>query len=221
VASGLTAAGVGIAAVAAGPRAAAVAGLLAGAVWAYDLSGKAGPVSTGLMAGTRGLDVLLGASSGGVPGLRRAALPAALLGVHTAGVTALSRGEVHGTSAGTARAATAVTVTVASLVPLLTAARAGSAHGTASTSGRGAGWLSAVVAAGASAAYGSSVGRAQARAVTDPAAPVARAATVAGIRGMVPLQGGLIAASGEAGAALAFGAASFAARSLSRWGTPT
>lgn len=217
LASGLTVAGVGLAAAGGGPRAAGVAAVLAGAVWAYDLSAKAGPVSTAVMAGTRGLDVLLGASAGGAAGLRRAAVPAGLLFVHTAGVTALSRGEVHGTSASVARGATSVTGAVAALVPLLASARAGGAP----AGSRVAPWLAAVVATGASAAYGSSVGRAQARAVTDPTGPTARAATVAGIRGMVPLQSGLLAAAGETGAAVALGAATYATRSLLRKGSPT
>ena len=72
LATGLTATGVGLAAVAGGVPAAVVASALAGAVWAYDLSAKSGPVSTAVMASTRGLDVLLGAAAGGAPALRRA-----------------------------------------------------------------------------------------------------------------------------------------------------
>ena len=119
LAAGLTATGVGLAAVAGGPPAAAVAALLAGAVWAYDLSAKSGPGSTAVMASTRGLDVLLGAAAGGAPALRSALAPAALLAAHTAGVTALSRGEVHGTSSSTARGAVAVTAVVSALVSSL------------------------------------------------------------------------------------------------------
>ena len=215
LASGLTVTGVGVAAVAGGPAAAAVATVLAGAVWAYDLSAKSGPGSTAVMASTRGLDVLLGASAGGVPALGRALAPAALLVAHTASVTALSRGEVHGTSPATARGAVGVTALVACVVPVLAAARAGT--------GRPArrGWVAAGVAVAAASAYASSVGRAQAAAVSDPGAATARRATVAGIRGMVPLQSALVASAGEAGTALALGALSWVARSATRKGSPT
>ena len=215
LASGLTVTGVGLAAVAGGPVAAAVATTLAGAVWAYDLSAKSGPGSTAVMASTRGLDVLLGASAGGLPALGRALAPAALLAAHTAGVTALSRGEVHGTTAATARGALGVTAAVAALVPVLAGARAGT--GRTTRQGR----LAAGIAVAAAGAYASSVGRAQAAAVGDPGATTARRATVAGIRGMVPLQSALVASAGEAGTAVALGALSWAARSATRKGSPT
>ena len=215
LASGLTVTGVGLAAVAGGPVAAAVATTLAGAVWAYDLSAKSGPGSTAVMASTRGLDVLLGASAGGLPALGRAIAPAALLAAHTAGVTALSRGEVHGTTAATARGALGVTAAVAALVPVLAGTRAGT--GRTTRQGR----LAAGIAVAAAGAYASSVGRAQAAAVGDPGATTARRATVAGIRGMVPLQSALVASAGEAGTAVALGALSWAARSATRKGSPT
>lgn len=217
LASGLTVTGVGIAAVAGGAPAAAVATVLAGAVWAYDLSAKSGPGSTAVMASTRGLDVLLGAAAGGLPALRQAVAPAVILAAHTAGVTALSRGEVHGTAPATARGAVGVTALVTGLVPLLASsrARAGSPRGSRD------GWVATAVAVAAATAYASSVGRAQAAAVTDPGAATTRRATVAGIRGMVPLQSALVASAGEAGAALALGGLSWVARSATRKGSPT
>ena len=208
--AGLTATGVGLAAAAGGVPAAAVATALAGAVWAYDLSAKSGPGSTAVMASTRGLDVLLGAAAGGAPAVRSALVPAALVAAHTAAVTALSRGEVHGTSTSTARGAAVVTGVVAALVPTVAAGRGGRQH-----------WGTAAVAACAAASYASSVGRAQLAAVRDPGAATTRAATVAGIRGMVPLQAGLVAAAGEVRGALALGAVSWAARSAMRRGSPT
>ncbi|HQY34349.1 MAG TPA: UbiA family prenyltransferase [Actinotalea sp.] len=212
--AGLTATGVGLAAAAGGVPAAAVATALAGAVWAYDLSAKSGPGSTAVMASTRGLDVLLGAAAGGAPAVRSALVPAALVAAHTAAVTALSRGEVHGTSTSTARGAAVVTGVVAALVPTVAAGRGGRQHwGTAA--------VAAAVAACAAASYASSVGRAQLAAVRDPGAATTRAATVAGIRGMVPLQAGLVAAAGEVRGALALGAVSWAARSAMRRGSPT
>lgn len=211
--AGLTATGVGLAAAAGGVPAAAVATALAGAVWAYDLSAKSGPGSTAVMASTRGLDVLLGAAAGGAPAVRSALVPAALVAAHTAAVTALSRGEVHGTSTSTARGAAVVTGVVAALVPTVAAGRRG-------RRGRQH-WGTVAVAACAAASYASSVGRAQLAAVRDPGAATTRVATVAGIRGMVPLQAGLVAAAGEVRGALALGAVSWAARSAMRRGSPT
>ena len=94
LATGLSAAGVGLAAAAGGRPALRIAVPLAVTVWTYDLVAKptaAGPL---VMAAARGLDVALGA--GGQ--LRPAAWPALTVAVHTAGVTGLSRGEVHGAS---------------------------------------------------------------------------------------------------------------------------
>lgn len=170
VAGGLTAAGLGIAAAAGGRPALVTAGLLAGAVWAYDTTLKDGPAGPAAMAACRGLDVLLGASGNG--GTRAAAVPAALLAAHTAGVTLLSRGEVHGTSPTVARAATGATVATAAVAAL-----------------RDRRPLGAALAA----TYAVAVGRAQAAAVTSPDAGTVRRATGAGIRGMIPLQAALLA----------------------------
>lgn len=211
--AGLTAAGVGLAAVAGGMPAAAVATALAGAVWAYDLSAESGPGSTAVMASTRGLDVLLGAAAGGAPAVRSALVPAALLAAHTASVTALSRGEVHGTSPATARGAAVVTGVVAALVPSVAAGRLSARDRS--------GWGAVAVAACAAASYASSVGRAQLAASRDPGAATTRQASVAGIRGMVPLQAGLVAAAGELRGALALGVVSWAAGSAMRRGSPT
>ncbi|MFE5887961.1 SCO3242 family prenyltransferase [Streptomyces sp. NPDC056462] len=102
VAAGLTAAGLGLAAAAGGRRSVGAALPLAGLVWAYDLKLKSTSARGVVMAGTRVLDVLAGAV---VPGadapsvgvaLRRAAVPAGLVGVHTGTLMALSRHEVGG-----------------------------------------------------------------------------------------------------------------------------
>ncbi|MET0424904.1 MAG: SCO3242 family prenyltransferase, partial [Actinoplanes sp.] len=110
VAAGLTVAGVGLATLTAGRRGAALALPLAGAVWAYDLWGKntaAGPL---MMSVCRGLDVLLGAGRGRIG----RAVPAALtVAAHTYTVTALSRREVSGGSAGLPAATLAGTIAVA------------------------------------------------------------------------------------------------------------
>jgi 4-hydroxybenzoate polyprenyltransferase len=198
VAGTLTAAGVAAAAVGGGRRSAATAVVLAAAVWAYDLSPKQGALSVATMASTRGLDVLLGASAGGLSGLRAAALPAAMVAVHTAGVTALSRGEVHGGSTGVARAcvtATALVAAASALRPVPTAGR-----------GRAGGVLGAAVSVALTGAYAVSVLRAQLSAVRSPDAGTVRRATGAGIRGLVPLQSAALAASGHHAAALGLAA---------------
>ena len=93
LAAGLTTAGVGVAGLAGGRRALAVAVPLAATVWAYDLKLKATPAGPAAMATARALDVLLGAGAGS---LRAAAPPAAIVAAHTLAVTTLSRREVSG-----------------------------------------------------------------------------------------------------------------------------
>ncbi|MEQ0560772.1 SCO3242 family prenyltransferase [Amycolatopsis sp. NEAU-NG30] len=195
VATGLTAGGLGIAAVAGGRRALRVAVPLAATVWAYDFVLKntvLGPVA---MAAARSLDVLLGA------GGSRAALPAALtVGAHTLAVTALSRSEVDG-----AKPALPATTLAA----------------TAGVSFAGAGAGGGALASGLVGTYALTTGRAQYDAVRDPAAPKIRRAVGAGIHGMIPLQAGLIARTGAWRSALAVAVAFPIARALSRKVSPT
>lgn len=184
VAAGLTGAGLGLAALAGGRDALAIAAPLAAAVWAYDTGLKKTPLAPAAMAVCRSLDVLLGA---GRAGAVRALVPAAVLGGHTLGVTALSAGEVHGASP--ARAAAALTMTSASAL--------------ASASGRGGARAHRVAALAAATGYGVTVGARQYAAVRTPTAAAVRTATAAGIHGMVPLQAALTAGRGGVlGAAL-------------------
>ena len=133
IASALMAAGVGLAAAGGGRRSLGVAAPLVVAIVLYNTVAKdtaAGPVS---MAACRGLDVLMG--GGGA----RASLPAAAtVALHTAGVTATSRGEVHGGSVGTARAGLAITgaTTLAAAAGLGTAAAARRRPTTTGSGGR-------------------------------------------------------------------------------------
>jgi 4-hydroxybenzoate polyprenyltransferase len=193
VAGGLTAAGLGIAGLAGGRRTLAVAAVLATAVWAYDLAPKQGPLSVATMASTRGLDVLLGASAGGGPAFRSATAPAALVALHTAGVTALSRGEVRGGSVAVAQGCVATTsaVAVGSAVRALTAPASGTK-----------GFVSLALSLALTGWYAVSVLRGQVAAVRTPDAATARRATGIGIRGLVPLQSAAIAAAGNPGLAL-------------------
>ncbi|WP_336922915.1 SCO3242 family prenyltransferase, partial [Aquipuribacter sp. SD81] len=126
LAGGLTAAGVAVAGLAGGRRAVGVAGLLAAAVWTYDLAGKRGPLAPVSMSLTRALDVLLGATASR-GGTARGLVPALVVGVHTLGVTDLSRDEVHGSSGSApvrAQAATASATVGALAAAAVTAAGA-------------------------------------------------------------------------------------------------
>ncbi len=199
VAGGLTAAGVGLAAVA-DRGAVKVALPLAAAVWAYDTVLKSTAAGPAGMAACRALDVLMGAG-----GARQALPAAAAVGGHTLGVTVLSRGEVHGASPATAGKALAGTALTA-----LTAI-----GGRARSAGHRLGALTAA------ALYTATVGRAQYAARQDPSAATVRRATMAGILGMVPLQAALTARRGSLAGALAVAAALPAARLLSRRVSPT
>ena len=217
VATGLTAAGLTLAAAGGGRRSFVLAVPLAASVWTYDLVAKnhaSGPV---VMAACRGLDVLMGAGAGRV----RSALPAAAaLTVHTAGVTVLSRGEVHGTTPPVAAAVAAGTVGVAGAVAvgalrsLRSSPTAEPALGR-SGAGRRARAVVPVLAALASAGvYAASCLPQQARAVGAPDAANAVAATKAGIRSMVPLQAALAARGGSLGSVAVLAAVEVVGRAL-------
>jgi 4-hydroxybenzoate polyprenyltransferase len=177
VASALTVAGLGAAALAGGRSSVAVAVPLAASIWTYDLVAKQGPAGPIAMAACRGLDVLLGA---GADGVRAAAGPAALVAFHTASLTTLSRGEVHGTRSSTALASASATVLTAGAV---VGRLGGGADG-------GVGVLGAI-------RYLWPLLRAQGNAVGAPDAGTVRGATREGIFAMIPLQAALIAGSGR------------------------
>lgn len=173
VGMGLTALGVG-AAFAAGRRSGLVSVALAGALWAYDTVFKptaAGPV---VMAVCRGLDVMMGAAG---PGWRSALVPAGAVAAHTVAVTAISRGEVDGSTATTGRVAVGTSVAVAASGLLGRSNRSAAVLG-------GARYLAAVLPG-------------QFAVARDPGAARARDATRAGIRAVVPLQSALAARAGS------------------------
>ncbi|HEX5596883.1 MAG TPA: UbiA family prenyltransferase [Micromonosporaceae bacterium] len=202
VAAGLTAAGVALAAVCGGRRALAVAAPLAAAVWAYDIKAKGTAVGPVTMAACRGLDVLLGASSG----RPRAALPAALtVAAHTYTVTELSRREVSGADRRLPAATLAGTAALAAVVarpPRRTGTRRGR-------------WAQSVSAALTS-QYAAQYGAAQVRAVADPSAARIRSAVGTGITGLPALQGALAARAGAVLTGLTVAAAAPLGRLLSR-----
>jgi hypothetical protein len=121
VASGLTVAGVGLAAASGGKRALTVAIPLAAAIWSYDVTFKNSARGPAVMALCRGLDVLLGASQGRV---RRAIVPAAVIAAQTYTVTELSRREVHGAT----RTLPAMTLAATGIIATTAAALPGGAH---------------------------------------------------------------------------------------------
>ncbi|HZM75181.1 MAG TPA: UbiA family prenyltransferase [Candidatus Limnocylindrales bacterium] len=226
VAVGLTAAGVGLAALTGGRRATAFAVPLAAAVWAYDLRAKNTRGGPAMMATCRGLDVLLGASGGHWT----RALPAALtVAAHTYAVTALSRREVGGADPLLPVATLAGTVGVA-------AAAAGGAGvvgrrprsrkspgnfrdlGAGRSGRRG---IAGPLAASLAGMYAVRYGAAQARVVADPSAPRVRAAVGAGITGLPLLQGALAARAGACLAGLAVAVAAPLARRLAKVVSPT
>ncbi|MFJ2607526.1 SCO3242 family prenyltransferase [Streptomyces sp. NPDC091279] len=205
VAGGLTAAGLGLAALAGGRRALGVAVPLTGLVWAYDLRLKSTPAGPAAMAGARTLNVLAGAA----PGQRAAALPAALLvGAHTYTLTALSRHEVTGAPpalpVATLAGSTATAVATAVLPGVRrrsSAARVGAAVGALG--------------------YLASYGTAQARAVREPSAANVQNAVGTGIMALMPLQAALTAGGGAVRLASVLAVAHPLARRLARKVSPT
>ena len=208
VAAGLGAAGLLLAGLGGGVRSLAVAGPLAAGVWLYDAVLKDTPAGPAAMAACRGLDVLMGA---GVGRLRGAAPAALTVAAHTASVTGLSRGEVHGTSRAVAGVALATTLAVGA-VSAAGAARAGgpAARVTAPSA------PTTLTAGLATAAYLGTLVPAQLAAVREPTAVHARTATGVGIRAMIPLQAAWAARSGSPVAASVIGAVSLVGAVLRR-----
>lgn len=205
IAAGLGVAGVAVTAAVGGRRALRVSVPLAVLVATYDVLAKDAPAGPVVMASTRGLDVLLAAASAPAA----AARPAAAVAVHTAGVTLLSRGEVHGTTPANALAALAAT---------------GSAIGILAASVRREPGVRARhrwATAGFALLYGARVGRAQARAAAAPDAATVRAATGAGIGGLTLLQAAWLAARGRLPQAIVVAGAGPLFRRAARVVSPT
>jgi 4-hydroxybenzoate polyprenyltransferase len=169
VAGGLTVGGLALAAAGGGRDALRIATPLAAAIWVYDWWLKHTLARPAGMAACRGLDVLLGA---GWQARHQALSAASVLAVHTLGVTVLSRGEVHGGRAATGSTAAACSV-LAGIGALIGPARSRRHR---------------AMAAMVSAVFTALVVPQQRAATREPSASAVRAATVAGIYGMVPLQ---------------------------------
>jgi 4-hydroxybenzoate polyprenyltransferase len=205
IASGLTLAGLALAVAARGRRGLVVAVPLAGVVWGYDLALKQTAAGPAAMAVARALDVLAGAGPGGTG---RALAAAAVVGLHTASVTGLSRYEVSGAP----RSVPGAALVMSAMATTATAAVAGR-HGSRRRDRAACALFSAV--------YAGSCGRAQWTAVRSPSAPQVRRAVAAGIHGLMPLQAALTAAAGSVPAALPIAAALPLARWLGRKVSPT
>ncbi|WP_432923830.1 SCO3242 family prenyltransferase [Microbispora sp. CA-135349] len=194
VAAALTGAGVAAAGIFGGRRGLAIAGLLAGSVWAYDLKLKHTPAGPAAMAACRVFDVLLGAG----PGTRAAAPMALAVGAHTYGITLLGRAEVDGADPPTIVGAMAATGASAAL---------------AAFACRGGGTAARLGAAGLVAGYLATAGRAQVALCTDPDPQHVRQAVRMSILGLIPLQAAGVAGRGR----LAQAAALLAALPAGRW----
>lgn len=197
---GLSGAGLGLAGLAGGRRALAVAVPLTAMVWCYDMKLKETVAGPAAMAACRGLDVLLGASPR-PGGWRRALVPALAVAAHTYTVTALSRREVTGGGRllpGATLAGTAGVAAMAAMAPIAAPIVAPVAVPAATP--RRASW-----SLGLAAWYATSYGATQARALATPDAGHMRAAVGAGITCLPALQGALVARSADprAGAAVA------------------
>ena len=203
IAGALGAAGIAATALVGGRQALRISVPLAVLIATYDVVAKDSPTGPLVMASTRGLDVLLGAA--GAPG---AAAPAAAVAVHTAGVTLLSRGEVHGATPATAAAALAATGTAIGVLV------ASTLQDDVRTSHR-------FLAVAFATLYAAAVGVPQARALAAPDATHARAATGAGIGGLTLLQAAWLAARGRILPAIVVGTAGPLLRRAARVVSPT
>jgi 4-hydroxybenzoate polyprenyltransferase len=195
LAAGLTTAGLALAAATGGRSAFRTSAVLAATAWTYDLGAKNTPAGPAFMAAARSLDVLVGAGNN-----RRAAwAPALAVGTHILGVTAMSRGEVHGSTPLPARSALVATLGI-------TAATAG-------TKG--------IVTTALAGLFARAVGPAQFAAAQEPTGPKLRKAVGAGIHGLVPLQAAWCARGGAPGLGAALVAVLPLAKALARKVSPT
>ncbi|MER7169871.1 SCO3242 family prenyltransferase [Streptomyces mesophilus] len=229
-AAGLTAAGLALASLA-GRRPLAVAGALAGTVWAYDLGLKNTPAGPLAMAGARSLDLLLGAVA--TTGRVRPALSAsALLGAHTFSVTTVSRREAEGGSTLAPLTGLAVTAVLSRAVAH---GRVGSGTAVPGPAGptpsphqlpAGRGVAAALGLPGPTptdslrsalgALYALTAAQPLFHALLNPSPQLTQRAVGGGIRAMIPLQAALAARSGHPGVAVVTASLAPVARRFAR-----
>jgi 4-hydroxybenzoate polyprenyltransferase len=213
LAAGLTAAGLAIAGRAGGRSAFATSAVLAATAWSYDLKAKNTPAGPVFMAAARALDVLVGAGDQ----RRRAWAPALAVGTHILGVTAMSRGEVHGSTPLPARGALAATSAITAATIGGTVRRAAASPGACAPAGP-AGLAATAVLTGL---FAQAVGPAQVAAAQEPSGPKLRRAVGAGIHGLVPLQAAWCARAGAPKLGAALAVALPLAKALARKVSPT
>ncbi|MFD5794175.1 SCO3242 family prenyltransferase [Streptomyces diastatochromogenes] len=214
IAAGLTAAGLGLGALAGGRRVLLRRTLpLAATVWAYDLGLKRTPLGPLAMAAARALDVLHGTGPApATPALRAATT----VGLHTWAVTRLSRHEVNGEAGYEPLVSLAVT-----------AATALGTSGVAATGDRLASLRNLLtpdltVPLLTSALYATTCARPQWAALRDSTDPARiRAAVGAGIHALLPLQAALVAWAGAPKLAVVLAAGLPQAARLARKVSPT
>ena len=204
LAAGLTTAGLALAAATGGGPAFRTSVLLAATAWTYDLGAKNTPAGPAFMAAARSLDVLVGAGNN-----RRAAwAPALAVGTHILGVTAMSRGEVHGSTPLPARSALLATAAITSSTVI------------SSTSFK-RGLIGPLVTTALAGLFARAVGPAQFAAAQKPSGPTLRKAVGAGIHGLVPLQAAWCARGGAPRLGAALVVALPLAKRLARKVSPT
>ena len=185
------------------------------------------------MGAARALDLLLGAAAtaGSHPGARtgparggRAVLhSAALLGVHTAAVTTVSRREAQGGSTAAPLAALTVTALLGAAIgrryqaPRPAGRTAAGTHRPAGYTRPAGRVLTAALAAG----YVATCARPLLHAALNPSPPLTQRAVGGGIRSMIPLQAALSSRSGATGSALGVLGLVPVARALARKVSPT
>jgi hypothetical protein len=203
LASGLSAASLGLAYTAGGRRALEVALPLAATVWAYDLALKKTPWGPLSMAACRSLDILMGSL-----GSRKSWPAAGVVGGHTFLITVVSRREAQGGTRELALGSLAGTAAVTAAAAKL------------ALKGTGSKPLGRPVRQAASAlllgAHALSMGKAEFKAIREPSAENLQRVVGAGVLGLMPLEAGMLAGAGGIGKAATLAAGWRFARQLSR-----
>jgi UbiA prenyltransferase family len=203
LASGLSAASLGLAYTAGGQRALEVALPLAATVWAYDLALKKTPWGPLSMAACRSLDILMGSL-----GSRKSWPAAGVVGGHTFLITVVSRREAQGGTRELALSSLAGTAAVTAAAAKL------------ALKGTGSKPLVRPVRQAASAlllgAHAISMVKAEFKAIREPSAENLQQVVGAGVLGLMPLEAGMLAGAGGIGKAATLAAGWRFARQLSR-----
>jgi hypothetical protein len=203
LASGLSAASLGLAYTAGGRRALEVALPLAATVWAYDLALKKTPWGPLSMAACRSLDILMGSL-----GSRKSWPAAGVVGGHTFLITVVSRREAQGGTRELALGSLAGTAAVTAAAAKLALKGTGS-----KPLGRSVRQAASALLLGA---HALSMGKAEFKAIREPSAENLQRVVGAGVLGLMPLEAGMLAGAGGIGKAATLAAGWRFARQLSR-----